>query len=582
MKRTAHAKFFLCAPILMIFLPFFYTFCNDLYYNGNLAAFYAAAGFSIVILCAGLLMCNRMVVKLTYFDAAFMAFLLFALANYLVRDLHFFNDNVFILLLSIAIYTALRFAFFKIPTTNFQLLPHLIFLSGIACLLWGYLQVAKVIPSPNPVFRATGPFLHPNTFCAFLSVCFPAGVWLLFQPKPRYLKIPAAFFCLGVLHLCLLLSSRAALIATVVATIAMVLMWSGKRRKIAVIASALLLFVVVAGSLLVKQNSSFGRMLIWKVSSDIVLEHPVAGVGFGNFKKAYNNVQADYFSVDRLDSEVLVATENYSSFNEFYSILIEEGVVGLLLFIAALYFLFVHKLKSISQMKQSNAARAIAQVSVVSILVTGLFNNPLTDPALLAFFIVVAAATTASSPSTILSFRITSVYLIIVTFLLVCTGFLALHRAFHFKTWNKMKREVLYDSEMTAQYDALYTYFASNGFYLSDYAAIQVEAGQKEKAIITLERAITFLPSPEVYTQLGMLYSSLDEKKAEAMFIKASQIVPSKFRYRYYLLTFYKEHGEYTKARKIADQIVAMPVKIPSAEIEKVKQEAIQYLRPDY
>ena len=59
----------------------------------------------------------------------------------------------------------------------------------------------------------------------------------------------------------------------------------------------LLLFVSVAGTKMygMKKDSADGRLLIWKLSAEMIVANP-AGYGYGLFEKNYNLYQADHFS----------------------------------------------------------------------------------------------------------------------------------------------------------------------------------------------------------------------------------------------------------------------------------------------
>lgn len=81
-----------------------------------------------------------------------------------------------------------------------------------------------------------------------------------------------------------------------------------------------------------KKESADGRLLIWKVSTHIIKDNPLFGVGFDRFKTHYMDAQATYFIENKDASEVMRADNNYYAFNELAQLTVENGIIGLVFF----------------------------------------------------------------------------------------------------------------------------------------------------------------------------------------------------------------------------------------------------------
>jgi O-antigen ligase len=172
----------------------------------------------------------------------------------------------------------------------------------------------------------------PNYFSISALLCAPIAFYLLGTRQPRWER----YFCIGSLFLILvaltLAASRGALLGIVTASTLMV--WRSPRR---------LRSLLLAGSLLVPlmvftpaspldrllnptqgdQQSSDFRTLLFDAGLRMLTEHPLRGVGIGNFKPFVK-----LFSTEEL--EML-------AHNSYVEVAAELGIPGLFLFLAILF-----------------------------------------------------------------------------------------------------------------------------------------------------------------------------------------------------------------------------------------------------
>jgi O-antigen ligase len=123
-----------------------------------------------------------------------------------------------------------------------------------------------------------------------------------------------------------------------------------------------------------KQNSSLGRILIYKISLNIYKEHWFYGIGFNKFKTTYMYYQANYFKENSFTKQDLLLADNtYYVFNDYFQIIIENGILGLLLLLIILFFLI--KLFKIVIKKPPNSNLVLICCCLIIIIGTGSFFN---------------------------------------------------------------------------------------------------------------------------------------------------------------------------------------------------------------
>ncbi|MGV8138576.1 MAG: O-antigen ligase family protein [Mangrovibacterium sp.] len=243
---------------------------------------------------------------------------------------------------------------------------------------YGVFQFVGWLPSNHSRFAITGSFDNPAGFAAVLSLAFPLGLFLLAEAKTveRYLIVgglivmaTAVFFS----------GSRAGMLAIVFSSTASLLAKKNVLRSVRQFKSyKLVLFflsgLVIGGALILyyqKKDSADGRLLVWKVSAEMIKNEPVIGHGYGTFQAKYMDYQAEYFKSNP-DSKFKILADNVRHpFNEFIKIAVEFGIAGLAVILSVILLVTWKMLKS------ENENRALALSGLVSFFVLACFSYPL-------------------------------------------------------------------------------------------------------------------------------------------------------------------------------------------------------------
>jgi len=241
-----------------------------------------------------------------------------------------------------------------------RILNWVLILAGMVEALWGLGQVYGYLPVKHAMFPLTGSFYNPGPYGGFLAMAFPVCLWEVLSRYRNCRKGLAYWISLVALVLIGIMlpatMSRTAWVAVAISSVYVCgsvypteIKSFGKRLSLKckywkVVALLLLLAIGTAGYLM-KKDSADGRLLMWKVSAQAVLEHPWTGVGWEQVPGAYGDAQERYFaSGEATAQEEHVAGSPEYVFNEYLQVAMAWGVPALcgILMVVVILFCLAH------------------------------------------------------------------------------------------------------------------------------------------------------------------------------------------------------------------------------------------------
>jgi len=328
-----------------------------------------------------------------------------------------------------------------------------------------------------------------------------------------------------------------------------------------------------------KKDSADGRLLIARVSMEMVKNAPLFGIGIPGFRAEYLNYQAEYFQTHPDSTWADLADDVETPFNEFLKILIEQGIIGLLLFSFLLYFLF-------ERINQGNADNSyVLQTVILFILIFGLFSHPL-DKLPFVVVLVFSIAELSQNRDTIFTVHLKKInYLRIPLLLSICFGLMLITvnvccYAQSCKKWNRALTNFAQNKEESlSQLKELYPLLKNNPIFLTTYGKALNFGGRYEEAVMVLEKAVKRQPLSVSYIELGKSYEAAGfPEKALSCWKQGSLIVPSRFNPVFLTMKLYFNNKSYDKAQEYAKQLLAKKIKIDNPEIDVMKEDAMNIL----
>lgn len=288
------------------------------------------------------------------------------------------------------IYGISRILWPSVNNKSFQFLLSLLLIVGIAEAGYGLGQLYGLWPSHHNLFPLTGTFYNPGPYSGWLACMVPVAVYGIFQNKGstgnrrmKYLSWIYLFLAALVLFPA---SSRAAILAAVAG--ALIVGWpqiktSSLWHRVWFKGTvAAVLIIALASLYLMKKDSADGRILIYKVTANMIAESPVLGWGWDGFPRMYNNFQAIYFGTGQGSEREKYLADNVTfGFNEVLEFTAEMGIIGLLL-ASAVAVMVIRKWRQEVRTKDILPIQQLGFGVMAAWMVFSIFSYPMSIPAL--------------------------------------------------------------------------------------------------------------------------------------------------------------------------------------------------------
>jgi len=514
---------------------------------------------------------------------------------------------------------------------NRNFIPFYIFiLLTLSQSIYGLLQLSHIFPTNHNQFDLTGSFNNPGPFAGYLASLLPFFIlsFLLVNSNEKYsllklkflevsnkilkknskikrIRVVILIFSFVITLIAILLTkSRAAWLAALISSTYFVYHFFRleinkkqllaikdsnvahfflKKHKYLTVFLLFVFFAVISFALYqMKKDSADGRLLIWKVTSNMIKDKPLLGHGINGFEANYMNYQAEFFKQNPNSRFVHLADNNIYAFNEFLRITSEYGLIGLLIVLAILYFIFEGKFQE-NINTQEKLLLLGAKAGIISIFVFSLFSYPL-EILPIKINLVLYIAIISSFQKPIFTFNLINIWLrrtagiILIVFSIALISYVS-------KIYIAQRNWKLgYTSLQLKAYKHSIRYFEdafpvlnNNGEFLIQYGKALTLSGEYKKAITQLEHAEKYLPNTIVYTTLGDCYKNVGEfDLAKESYIKAFNMVPNRLYPEYLLAKLYFENGKSAKALELAKKVITQKPKVNSLAVTEIKDEMQQ------
>lgn len=472
----------------------------------------------------------------------------------------------------------------------------------------GQLQLLGYLPSNHNRFPITGWFMNPGPYSGFLAILFPIALshYLFFKdklegnkftktlnPLLNYIPIVTMVAILLVLPAA---RSRAAWLAVIVSSVYLFAFKYNIYRKFksifnstikrALVILTSVIFIVISMFVLYKykQGSADGRVLVWKVASQMIKDKPILGHGYDGFKANYMEYQANYFK-NNPDSHFAEFADNcLYAFNEFVRVAVEFGLLGLGCVILLLIVVFFHTSRKLTE--SDKKILISIRAGILALIVFSMFSYPMSVwqikvvaslYLIIWIFIYLKTLITSKFQLSNISYQIIRLTL---ASLLIGSVVLSYLKISEYKSYKQQWDYALMTYQMgdysasIDEYKRVHSYFKEDGEFLINYGKALSMAKKHKQSVEILTKAKKHLQNTVLYTTLGDSYKALGNfKSAEKLYQTAANMVPAQFYPLYLLAKLYKKSGQNKKAIKMATELLNKKVKIQSTAIEEIKDE---------
>lgn len=456
---------------------------------------------------------------------------------------------------------------------HFLFILYGIAVAGIIQSIYGLLQLYNILPSHSQ-FRLTGTFFNLGAYAAFIALSACISLVLIFYFKDKLMTlIPQLNIVLAIIILPIT-QNRAAWMVLIVVGIFLYARFVKQYLLYGVLVVAGVL--VMAGAYYLKKDSADGRVLIWKVTSQIIGEHPLTGIGYDRFAGQYMNYQAAYMTAQGSPGEKQLADNVYYAFNDLLQLTAESGLMGAFGVLLLIVFSFT--------VKGYDRFRYGGQAIILGYMIIGMFYYPHFILPLKMTGVLGLAILSRMDRSVIRQLPVgrgPKLLVMAITLVIAVTGMMFIEQ---FKTAYKQwgQAEVAYQhqrfNESIRYFDLALSQLPADGELLSAAGKAYFLADSLDRAALYLTQSRTFLNNTVIETTLGDINVQQQQyANAEKYYQQALNMVPNRFYTEYMLLKLYVASNENEKACTRASLILHKTVKVSSTAVQQIQDSARVY-----
>lgn len=341
-----------------------------------------------------------------------------------------------------------------------------------------------------------------------------------------------------------------------------------------------ILSVIIGGLTLyfIKKDSADGRILIYRCTMELFTKSPFTGLGYGGFKAAYMQEQAAFFQTHPDSPFKRLADNIYTPMNEYLRFLVEYGIVtSAFLFLLAFYAWNMCR-------KSNNKVDSAVHNLLTGIFILSLCAYPVTYPFVL-WTVLTAFAWAFRNEKPLVQIQSALLRTLCLWGRVLTTGlaFLLTCRSLHFdmqwfKAFDTSQQGKI--RQAMAIYESLYPEMSENPAFLYNYAVFSNEMQRYARSDSLLNAYKKYGYDTNVLLlEADNAMERADYSRAESCLKNAHNCIPNRFVPLFYLMRLYRTTGNEEQAKEIALKIIQQPIKVPSEEVNWIREEATSYLQ---
>ena len=469
--------------------------------------------------------------------------------------------------------------------------------------IYGILQFFSIDPLrsalyPSAESRVIATMGNANSLGGYLAAVFPFFIYhIRFAAKKggKALWIVSSLIVLIALVLTL---SRGAWLGLIGGFVILLFyktrsIWQGKLWKL-ILVTAITIFISVFSwiSYKINSDSALGRLFIWKISAQMIADHPAFGIGYGRYGVEYLNYQAKFFDQPEHAKFYDWADNLKGAKNEYIQIIAETGIIGgaiTLFVLIVIYAICLKMMKITAGNKKDNWQILVVMISMSVILFHGLVDNPLYDvsTALILWFDVGIISLLAKEKRMSLltncgrwrsiEFRHHFILRLVGVGFLLYNSFQVFQKGQGYIDWQHGQDLVAsgHWERGIAEYEQARTAFPNDGELKFHLGSAYTYIIQPEKGLPLIHASQQKFNDKNLYIVQGYALIQLNRfAEAETSFRKALRMYPKLLLPRLWLAELYHQQGRAREALSELHRILDITPKINTDEVKRIKLDA--------
>lgn len=349
------------------------------------------------------------------------------------------------------------------------------------------------------------------------------------------------------------------------------------------------------GAYLINPGSAIGRLFVWKISLNMIADHPMLGLGYGRYGTEYLNYQARFFDSPQNAKYFDWADNLKGAKNEYLQIAAETGIIGVILFLALLSILFYASFRMLQHVQNNNKEKwsQFALISSVSIILFhSLVDNPFYDVSTtLIFWFVLGLISLKAKEAGILtltrndhtpkktrfSFSHNWGLRLLGLILLIYNSIVVIEKAKGYVRWQNGQSLAARGNWQAGvrEYEKALKVFPNDGELQFHLGAAYAYCKQPERALELLELAHRRFNDKNLYIAKGYALIQLGRfAEAESSFRASLRMYPKLLLPRLWLAELYRKQDRTEDSLVELREILEIQPKVVTEETRSIKQDA--------
>ncbi|WP_242838474.1 O-antigen ligase family protein [Clostridium bornimense] len=230
--------------------------------------------------------------------------------------------------------------------------------------------------------RIQGTMGHPTILAGYATILFFPLFFVMVNEKNKKWKTFYIIELLSFVVVIFLTQSRSSWLAFGIGALVLCIYYSYKLIILFIIGGGIALLSSDVRERLLGFTNDAGRFNIWKLAVKCYKDHPIIGVGAGNYEAVHPDYVAKY-------PELNPGEYIYHTHNVYLKMATELGTIGLGLFITAIGFIYgkLVKVYKIAEEYKNLVVGIIISISVF-VFVVSIFDNLILSPKIMNYFFI--------------------------------------------------------------------------------------------------------------------------------------------------------------------------------------------------
>lgn len=466
------------------------------------------------------------------------------------------------------------------PDLNKKVLLLLVYFCSFISLInlfWVLLQWKSWVTTTNIYFTTTGLFFSPNHLGLFLAIGGISTLYLLQRASFLWIKICLTCGFLLFIFGTIISESRGAIISLSIALLYFFYQSKKNLKQYLNWKTYAGIGIFIIGSIYYtayisknKIDSTSGRFFITQQIAKQITQNPI-GYGVNSFSVEYNKNKAEYFEKNKKWEEMKNGGYIFYGNNDYLELAFELGIHWILVFIVFLFLLFTCKLL--------NTEIIVCRTILLCFTVFSLTNSVISGPIFVILAITSASIIINTSNSKILYklnpnflYKPVTIGLLVFGMVIQIERINAENNLYRFYLGNKYLKGENQLKKYLSKID-------EKGEELFMSGIILINNGYREEGINYMQKGVDRSGIPSLGRVLSEgLQRQGKYSQAEKIFIYNKNAEPYRYEARMDLLNLFIRTKQKEKAKKMALEIISLPIKIPSPKITEYKTIAKKYL----